>query len=94
MLAGTAAGLALASTGAAQVTADALLNKLVERGILKADEAAALKDESLTNNAEGTKFKISNAIKSMELFGDLRFRFPALHLLLRCGGLEPGRLSA
>ena len=75
LLAGTVAGLALATTGAAQVTADALLNKLVERGILKADEAAALKDESLTNNAEGTKFKISNAIKSMELFGDLRFRY-------------------
>ena len=31
--------------------------------------------KSLTNNAEGAKFKISNAIKSMELFGDLRFRY-------------------
>jgi hypothetical protein len=75
ILAGTAAGLALATTGSAQVTADALLNKLVERGILKADEAAALKDESLTNTPAGTKFKISDAIKSMELFGDLRFRY-------------------
>ena len=75
ILAGTAAGLALATTGTAQVTADALLNKLVERGILKADEAAELKDEGLTNNANGAKFKISNAIKSMELFGDLRFRY-------------------
>jgi len=75
VLAGTAAGLALATTGAAQVTADALLNKLVERGILKADEAAELKEEGLTNNAEANKFKLSNAIKSMELFGDLRFRY-------------------
>jgi len=75
ILAGTAAGLALATPGAAQVTADALLNKLVERGILKADEAAELKEEGLTNNAEGNKFKLSNAIKSMELFGDLRFRY-------------------
>ena len=75
ILAGAAASLALATTGTAQVTADALLNKLVERGILKADEAAELKDEGLTNNGEGTKFKVSNAIKSMELFGDLRFRY-------------------
>jgi len=75
ILAAAAAALAPATPGAAQVTADALLNKLVERGILKADEAAALKNESVTNNAEGSKFKISNAIKSMELFGDLRFRY-------------------
>jgi hypothetical protein len=75
ILAGAAAAVALAAPVNAQVTADALLNKLVERGILKADEAAALKDESLTNNAEGAKFKISNAIKNMEFYGDLRFRY-------------------
>ena len=74
-MAGTAAGLALANSGAAQVTADALLNKLVERGILKADEAEALKNESLTNNPGSAKFKIGDAIKNMELFGDLRFRY-------------------
>jgi hypothetical protein len=86
ILAGTAASLALASTGAAQVTADALLNKLVQRGILKEDEAEALKNESPTNDAGGMKFKISDAIKSMELYGDLRFRFE-----YRSGELGPGQ---
>jgi len=75
LLAATAASLALAGTGAAQVTADALLNKLVQRGILKEDEAEALKNESATNDAGGVKFKLNNAIKNMELFGDLRFRY-------------------
>jgi len=75
ILAGAAAALTLAAPVKAQVTADALLDKLVQRGILSTNEAAGLKDESLTNNAGGTKFKVSNAIKSMELFGDLRFRY-------------------
>jgi hypothetical protein len=75
ILAGAAALLAPTMTGKCQVTADALLNKLVERGILKAEEANDLKEESLTNSADGSKFKISNVVKSMELFGDLRFRY-------------------
>ncbi len=53
ILAGTAACLALAATATAQVSADALLDKLVAKGILKEDEAEDLKNESLTNDAGG-----------------------------------------
>jgi hypothetical protein len=74
-MAGTAACLALPATATAQVSADALLDKLVAKGILTQDEANGLKNEGATNNPEGPKFKISSAIKSMELFGDLRMRF-------------------
>jgi hypothetical protein len=73
--AATAACLALVTTSRAQVSADALLDKLVAKGILKPDEAQELKNESSTNNPSGTKFKLSNAIKSVELFGDVRMRF-------------------
>ena len=75
IVAGAAACWTFAPSATAQVSADALLDKLVAKGILKADEAQQLKDESATNNAEGTKFKISNVIKSVEIYGDLRFRF-------------------
>jgi len=74
-MAGTAACLALATTATAQVSADALLDKLVAKGVLTTNEAAQLKDEVLTNNAPGTKFKFSGAIKNMEFFGDLRMRY-------------------
>lgn len=80
-MAGTAACLALAATATAQVSADALLDKLVAKGILRQDEAEQLKNESLTNNAaghtnwEGMKFKISKVIKNMEWYGDLRLRY-------------------
>ena len=75
MLAGTAVCLALATTAKAQVSADALLDKLVAKGILKPDEAEELKNEATTNNAKGLDFKLSHAIKSVELFGDVRMRF-------------------
>jgi hypothetical protein len=73
--------LALAAPAKAQVSADALLDKLVAKGILNRQEADDIKSEAATNNvsaynpAEGTKFKISKAIKSIEVFGDLRFRY-------------------
>src|ERR1700677_557708 len=80
MLAGTATCLALATTATPQVSADALLDRLVTKGVLTQDEAAQLKKEAETNNAEtmnggGLKFKLSNAIKSMEFYGDLRMRY-------------------
>jgi hypothetical protein len=75
-MAASATSLVLATTAAAQVTTDALLDKLVEKGILKQEEAQELKAESATNTtAEGLKFKVSSAIKSMELYGDLRMRY-------------------
>jgi Putative porin len=81
IIAGTAAFLALAAPAKAQVSADAILDRLVAKGILKQDEAEELKKEALTNNAEAAnmaeaqKFKLSKVIKSVELYGDLRFRY-------------------
>src|SRR5580692_7248373 len=75
---GAAACLALTMPAAAQVSADALLDKLVAKGILKQDEADQLKSESSTNNPanlDSSKFKLSKVIKSAEIFGDLRFRY-------------------
>jgi hypothetical protein len=80
-MAGTAVCLALAATARAQVTADSILDRLVAKGILSRDEAQQLKNEALTNNAavpnnaEVQKFKLSKVIKSVELYGDLRFRY-------------------
>jgi hypothetical protein len=78
---GTALFLALAGSAKAQLSADALLDKLVSKGILTQDEAAQIKKESVTNNpanvnnAEASKFKLSSVFKDAELYGDLRFRF-------------------
>ncbi len=80
-MAAVAACLALAVTAEAQVSADAILDKLVAKGILTTEEASQIKKESATNNmeaannAEASKFKMSSVFKSAELYGDLRFRF-------------------
>jgi hypothetical protein len=70
-----AAGWALVPGATAQVTADALLDKLVAKGILKADEAEQLKIESTGNSGSGTQFKLASIVKSVEIYGDLRFRY-------------------
>ncbi|HUD47628.1 MAG TPA: putative porin [Candidatus Baltobacteraceae bacterium] len=75
ILAGAAACLSLAATARAQVSADAILDKLVAKGILKPDEAQELKAEASTNTAKGVNFKLSNAIKSVEIYGDVRMRY-------------------
>jgi len=77
LAAGTSACLVLSMTVKAQVSPDALLDKLVAKGILNSQEAAEIKSEAQTNHAgvELPKFKISKAIKSIELYGDLRFRY-------------------
>jgi hypothetical protein len=76
IIAGMGVCLALATTAKAQVSADALLDKLVAKGILKPDEAQELKNEGASNNvAKGVDFKLSKAIKSVEIYGDLRMRY-------------------
>jgi hypothetical protein len=77
LIAGAAVGLAVAVTAHAQVSADALLDKLVAKGILKQDEADELKAESMTNNPNPSysRFKLSKAIKNVEIYGDVRLRF-------------------
>jgi hypothetical protein len=81
IVAGAAVFLTLAATAKAQVSGDAILDKLVAKGILTQEEAAQLKKEAATNNAgsynnaQFPKFKLSSAFKDAELYGDLRFRF-------------------
>jgi len=64
----------------ANTQADALINKLVQKGILTDKEAKDIVAETSTNSnyaslASASKWKLNNAIKGIELFGDLRFRY-------------------
>ena len=55
---------------------DALINKLLEKGILTQKEAQDLKSEaSQTNLVSASKWKLNDAIKNIGLFGDLRLRY-------------------
>src|SRR6476646_6709389 len=63
---------------------DPLLDLLIKKGFVTAEEAAKVKGEAdaardgLTNSfppLEESKWKISKAIKNIELFGDLRLRY-------------------
>ncbi|HWD18864.1 MAG TPA: putative porin [Verrucomicrobiae bacterium] len=73
------AGASLTGAAIAQNSTDALLDKLVQKGILSGQEAQDLKSENLTNSAppapQGLQWKITHALKNIELFGDLRFRY-------------------
>ncbi|HXD00385.1 MAG TPA: putative porin [Verrucomicrobiae bacterium] len=77
--AGVLASLALAGGASAQ-SSDPLLNALIKKGILTEDEAKSIKaeaDAAQSNNIPviPSKWKISDGIKSVELFGDVRFRY-------------------
>ena len=74
-------------------TNDLLLDLLVKKGYVTQDEAEKLKNESdalkSTNNASADSFmkwKISDGIKSIELFGDLRFRYESRQVRAPAGG--------
>ena len=60
---------------------DSLLDKLQQKGILSADEAKELREENdqestnMVNMIPPSKIKMSDAIKSVQIFGDLRFRY-------------------
>ena len=63
---------ALAITFSAQSqTADALINKLIQKGILTEKEAQEVKSETVSTNLVGaSKWRINDDIKSINLFGD------------------------
>jgi hypothetical protein len=71
----TPASLPPASSG------NPLVDTLIEKGILTADEAkkieaeTAARETNTVNNPPISKWKMSDAIKSMQLFGDLRLRY-------------------
>ena len=81
IFAGAAALMALTPQTQAQTSVDNLLNKLEQKGILTPNEARDLRaesDEEATNqmnNLPASKWKISDSIKSIQLFGDLRLRY-------------------
>lgn len=75
-LATLAGGILAAPLPALPQSADALLNKLVQKGILTEKEAKEVMSESIqTNQASASKWKINDAIKNIQLFGDVRFRY-------------------
>ena len=73
------------SQGFAADTSDILLDLFVRKGFVTEEEAKRVKTEAEALRAGGTtnelpavpesKWKISNAIKNIELFGDLRLRY-------------------
>ncbi|HZL42439.1 MAG TPA: putative porin [Verrucomicrobiae bacterium] len=58
-------------------TSDPLLSALIKKGILTEQEANDIKAESQTNvmASSASKWKLSNSIKEIGLFGDVRFRY-------------------
>ena len=68
--------LMLCITNVRAQSADSLINKLLEKGILTEKEAQDLKKEAgQTNLVSASKWRINDAIKNISLFGDLRFRY-------------------
>ena len=62
---------------AADSSVDSLLDALVKKGVLTQKEAEDIQQENTTNISvlPATKWKISDSIKSIGLYGDLRFRY-------------------
>ncbi len=79
--AGMAAWLCPVPPAKADSTSDVLINKLEQKGILSADEAREMKvetaeeDTNLINQLPASKWKLSDSIKSIGLYGDLRLRY-------------------
>jgi hypothetical protein len=81
VLAGTTVLAAAAPQAHADLSNDALINKLEQKGILSSDEAKQLRAESaesdtnLVNQLPASKWKLADSIKSIGLYGDFRLRY-------------------
>src|SRR5215469_15423561 len=78
ILSGTGALIAASATAAfAADSVDSLLDALVKKGVLTQKEATDIKEENTTNIAvlPASKWRISDAIKTIGLYGDVRFRY-------------------
>src|ERR1051325_6404640 len=73
-IASVALGLSLAAK-AQSPSADALIHKLVQKGILTEQEARELVAEAGTNQTSAARTSIAPWVKSMKLGGELRGRF-------------------
>src|SRR3954469_7234314 len=71
-------GMAAASTQAQ--TSDALLNKLVSKGILTADEAKALARDEVVVKSEPNKVGLPGGVSNLKLYGDFRGRYESIFL--------------
>jgi hypothetical protein len=96
-----------ATTGFCGESSDPLLDLLIKKGFISEQEAGKVKAEADAARAANTatnamppiadsKWKISNAIKSVELFGDIRLRYEEREADLPGGGgvkLDRGRYA-
>jgi len=98
MLAVVSQGTHLFAQSTNTESSDPLLNALIKKGILTQDEAAKVKaDMAMSQSNEmqkldQSKWKISDAIKSIGLFGDLRMRYEyrSAHSGQQPGGVDQG----
>ena len=66
----------ITTTHAPAQSTDALINKLVQKGVLTQKEGEQLKAETLeTNLVSASKWRLSEGFKNIALFGDVRFRY-------------------
>ena len=71
-----ALSMALVTASGQTPTADALVNKLVQKGILTESEGKELMSEGSSTNAPAdSRFKLSDSIKSIGIYGDVRLRY-------------------
>ena len=81
LVAGATALIAFVPQAHADSSSDALINKLEQKGILSSDEAKELRIEAeqsetnLISQMPASKWQLSSAIKSIQLFGDVRLRY-------------------
>jgi hypothetical protein len=72
----TALACMVLSASAQTPSAEALINKLVAKGVLTDNEGKELLSEGTqTNQVSASKWKLSDVIKSIGLYGDVRFRY-------------------
>jgi len=81
LFAGATAIAAFNPQSHAESSSDSLINKLEQKGILSAEEAKDLRAESaqsetnMINQMPASKWKLADSIKSIGLYGDVRFRY-------------------
>ena len=56
-------------------SAESLINKLVQKGVLTEKEGQDLMSETDTNLVSASKWRLNQAFKNIALFGDVRFRY-------------------
>ncbi len=71
----TALATIAATTPAYSQSAEGLINKLIQKGVLTEKEGKDLMSETDTNLVSASKWRLNDAIKNITLFGDIRFRY-------------------